>query len=219
MRRLATHVSILARAIAAGPRPGEPVLLVAAATVIIGLGAVGVRAHSLPFLELTPHRVAATVAVRPVRTPQPPIPSPAPAPATHAAMVRPTSPLHRAEGIEVVIATARTLIGRPYRWGASGPDAFDCSGFTSFVWRRAGLELPHNSAAQYASLPRVPVSDLQPGDLVFSGSGRVSHTGLYVGGGMMIDAPETGRSVELEPLRGNLIGASRPALLLPEREA
>jgi cell wall-associated NlpC family hydrolase len=82
------------------------------------------------------------------------------------------------------------------------------------VWRAAGLSLPHSSRQQYASLPRVALTDLQPGDLVFSGSGEIRHVALYIGNGMEIDAPETGGHVGVRRLHSNVIGAARPALLL-----
>jgi len=195
-------------------------MFLASATAIIALGVVLVRgaAVSTPDVEyIAAPKVSlqawATSSPTPVPTKAPAAIVPAPPPLPRA-LVFASSPLTREEGIKVVLAAAHSLIGRPYRYGASGPDAFDCSGFTSYVWRAAGLELPHNSGAQYGSLPRVSLDDLLPGDLVFSGSGGVGHVGLYVGGGQMINSPETGRRVEIEGLRGNLIGAARPALLL-----
>lgn len=210
MKRAYTRVSI---------RADEPALHLAIATVIIGLAAVLIRAHAVPVQTAdVSSLVEGPVSFQAFRLPPPKAvvriertTTPAAAP-VH--VVIPRSPMARAAGLKVVLATAQTLIGRPYRYGAGGPDAFDCSGFTSFVWRAAGLTLPHNSGQQYNSLPRVPVSDLQPGDLVFSGSGRVGHAGLYIGDGKMINAVRTGQYVEIDPLRGNLIGAARPALLL-----
>ena len=88
---------------------------------------------------------------------------------------------------------------------------FDCSGLTSWAWARAGRSLPHSSRAQYASLPHVPLDQLQPGDLVFFGGRSVNHVGLYIGGGMMIHAPHTGAVVETASIyRRGLIGAARP---------
>ncbi|MGH2757982.1 MAG: C40 family peptidase [Actinomycetota bacterium] len=199
-------------------RTGEPAILVASATAIIGVALVLVRGAALPAPDVRYIAAAPEVSLAAWK-PATPAPTAAPkvtAEKEDAAFVPvfARSPLTRTEGIRVVLSTAHALIGRPYRYGASGPGAFDCSGFTSYVWRTAGIELPHNSRAQFGSLPQVSVDSLQPGDLVFSGSGGIGHVGLYVGGGRMINAPQTGRSVEIEPLRGNLIGAARPALLL-----
>ncbi len=100
-------------------------------------------------------------------------------------------------GAGAVIAYARAQLGKPYVWGASGPNAFDCSGLTASAWARAGVGLGHYTGAQWSETSRVPISQLQPGDLVFYGpSGPSSdHVGLYVGGGRMIEAPHTGAVV------------------------
>jgi cell wall-associated NlpC family hydrolase len=201
-------------------RDGESAILLASATAVVALALVLVRGAPVATPDVT--YIAAPKVSLQAWAPRAPTPAPTNAPVAIVpappplppALVFASSPLTREEGIKVVLATAHSLIGRPYRYGASGPDAFDCSGFTSYVWRAAGLELPHRSGAQYGSLPHVPLNALLPGDLVFSGSGGVGHVGLYIGGGQMIDSPETGRRVEIEGLRDNLIGAARPALLL-----
>lgn len=107
---------------------------------------------------------------------------------------------------EIAIATARAQIGKPYRYGSTGPNSFDCSGLTSYAWRAAGVEIPRTSAAQFSGLPRVSLDAMQPGDLVYSRG----HIGLYIGDGQMINSPRTGRNVEISPLHRNLIGAVRP---------
>jgi cell wall-associated NlpC family hydrolase len=108
------------------------------------------------------------------------------------------------------VATARAQIGKPYEWGASGPGSYDCSGLTSYAWGSAGVSLPHSSRAQYSSLPHVARSQLQPGDLVFFGS-PIHHVGIYEGGGMMINAPETGEHVRRDSIgRSDYAGAARP---------
>lgn len=89
------------------------------------------------------------------------------------------------------VAEAQRQLGKPYQWGAAGPDSFDCSGLTMWAWAAAGVSLPHYTGAQYSATTHIPLSDLQPGDLVFFYSG-LSHVGLYVGNGMMIHAPHTG---------------------------
>ncbi|MCW3838599.1 NlpC/P60 family protein [Micromonospora yasonensis] len=84
-------------------------------------------------------------------------------------------------------------VGKPYVYGADGPDGYDCSGLTLAAWRAAGKSLPHNAAMQWDATARISRSSLQPGDLVFySGLG---HVAIYVGGGQIIDAPSAGRNV------------------------
>ncbi len=109
-----------------------------------------------------------------------------------------------------VISVAKKYLGAPYRWGASGPNSFDCSGFTSFVYRQVGVSLPRVSRAQIHAGERVSRSDLKPGDLVFFGS-PIHHVGIYVGGGTMIHSPRTGDVVRFASInRSNYAGASRP---------
>jgi peptidoglycan DL-endopeptidase CwlO len=91
------------------------------------------------------------------------------------------------------VSFAYNHIGDPYQYAADGPGSFDCSGLTMAAWAAAGKSLPHNAAAQYSATARVSKSELQPGDLVFYRS--LGHVGLYVGGGMIIDAPHTGTTV------------------------
>lgn len=109
-----------------------------------------------------------------------------------------------------VVEIAKRYLGAPYRWGAAGPNSFDCSGFTMFVYKQVGVSLPHSSRAQINVGQRVSKSDLKPGDLVFFGS-PIHHVGIYVGGGMYIHAPHTGDVVKISPLnRGDFSGACRP---------
>ncbi len=108
------------------------------------------------------------------------------------------------------VETARAQLGKPYEWGAGGPDSFDCSGLTSYAWSAAGVSLPHSSRAQYSSLPHVSRSQIQPGDLLFYGS-PIHHVGIYEGGGVMINAPETGENVRRDSIgRSDYVGAARP---------
>lgn len=109
-----------------------------------------------------------------------------------------------------VVNIAKRYLGAPYRWAASGPNSFDCSGFTMFVYRQVGVSLPHSSRAQYGSGQRVSRADLQPGDLVFFGS-PIHHVGIYVGGNSYIHSPRTGDVVKISSLgRGDYVGACRP---------
>jgi cell wall-associated NlpC family hydrolase len=107
------------------------------------------------------------------------------------------------------VAIAEQYLGVPYVWGGASPDGFDCSGLVMYVYGQLGVSLPHNAAAQYAMLPHVPTSDLEPGDLVFFYG--LGHVGIYIGGGMMIHAPHTGAVVEIASIggEGSLYGAAR----------
>jgi cell wall-associated NlpC family hydrolase len=100
-------------------------------------------------------------------------------------------------GAAAAVAYARAQIGKPYVYAGVGPDAFDCSGLTMMAWAQGGVSMAHGSQAQYDAFPHVPISALQPGDLVFFGdSGPTNHhVGIYVGGGTMIEAPHTGAFV------------------------
>jgi cell wall-associated NlpC family hydrolase len=102
-------------------------------------------------------------------------------------------------GAAAAVRWAYRQIGKPYVWAADGPDTFDCSGLTQYVWAKAGVYLPHYSGAQIGQGAPVSRTDLRPGDLVFFGS-PIHHVGIYVGGGNMIDAPHTGALVREEPV-------------------
>jgi peptidoglycan DL-endopeptidase CwlO len=100
-------------------------------------------------------------------------------------------------GASAAIAAAESQIGVPYVWGTMNPGvSFDCSGLTAWAWGQAGVYLPHSSAMQAATTPDVARADLQPGDLVFFYS-PISHVGLYIGGGFMIDASHSGPGGEV----------------------
>ncbi len=112
----------------------------------------------------------------------------------------------------IAVETAYAQLGKPYRWGASGPDSFDCSGLTMYSWRKAGVSLPHSSRAQYSATRRVAREDLQPGDLVFFGS-PIHHVGIYVGDGKMVHSPESGKNVRVWTIsRSDYAGAGRPGV-------
>jgi len=109
-----------------------------------------------------------------------------------------------------VLAEAAHLRGAPYVYGAAGPHAFDCSGFTMYVFGRFGVTLPHNAAAQYDRVHRESVADLRPGDLVFfTGSSGIYHVGIYAGNGQMWDAPHSGDHVRRENINSSNILAGR----------
>jgi len=111
----------------------------------------------------------------------------------------------------VAVATARAQIGKPYVWGATGPNSFDCSGLTSYAWKAAGVILPRTSREQYAAGVKVARSALRPGDLVYFGS-PIYHVALYVGNNTMISAPQPGDVVKYQSLNAfsDYAGATRP---------
>ncbi|GLY24878.1 NlpC/P60 family protein [Micromonospora sp. NBRC 101691] len=98
----------------------------------------------------------------------------------------------------VAVRYAYGALGKPYQWGAAGPNGYDCSGLTSAAWRAAGKSLPHNAAMQRNATNRISRGDLRPGDLVFYRG--LGHVALYVGGGKVIHAPTFGRNVELRDI-------------------
>jgi cell wall-associated NlpC family hydrolase len=101
-------------------------------------------------------------------------------------------------------------LGKPYVWGAQGPKSYDCSGLTSQAWAAAGVTIPRTSEDQWAHLPHVPLDLLRPGDLVIYFS-KASHVALYIGGGMVIEAPHPGGVVEVAPIAVDpVLGAVRP---------
>jgi cell wall-associated NlpC family hydrolase len=109
------------------------------------------------------------------------------------------------------LAFARSQLGKPYRFGATGPNAYDCSGLTGAAWRSAGVTLSRTSQAQFHNGRAVSKSELQPGDLVFFYPGSISHVGLYVGNGMIIHAPRPGKSVQYIKMKYMpFAGARRP---------
>ena len=110
------------------------------------------------------------------------------------------------------VAFAYAQLGKPYQWGATGPGSFDCSGLVQAAWAAAGVSIPRTTYEQWAALPHVSTSALEPGDLLYMDG--IGHVVMYVGGGQIIDAPQTGRDVEKVPLAGwyasSLVGAARP---------
>jgi uncharacterized protein YycO len=114
------------------------------------------------------------------------------------------------------ISFAEAQLGKPYQWGGTGPDAFDCSGLVMMGYRAAGVDIPRTSQQQWSWGPRVPASQAEPGDLVFyvGSDGTATapgHVGLVIGGGMMIEAFATGFPVRITPYGDrNPIGFTRP---------
>jgi len=174
--------------------------------------AAAVAAASVPVAATTPAPTGQSVtevAVLPTGTT---LPSPTAAvaqAAPPAAEAPPAPPVRSGDAASVAIAAARAQLGKPYVYGAAGPDSFDCSGLTQWAYGKAGIALSHYTGAQWNEGRHVSQSELAPGDLVFFYS-DLHHVGIYVGGGEMIDAPHSGASVRQEPLFGGYAGAVRP---------
>lgn len=101
-----------------------------------------------------------------------------------------------------VLDYAAKYLGKPYKYGSKGPDSFDCSGFTYYVFKNFGISLASSSSTQYSNTTRVNKSDLLPGDLVFfsNGGSRVGHVGIYVGGGQFIHSSSPGDVVKYDTI-------------------
>jgi cell wall-associated NlpC family hydrolase len=108
--------------------------------------------------------------------------------------------------VQVAISYAVAQLGKPYIWGATGPEGYDCSGLIMMAYQTAGVDLPRTTYQQVdAGIPVYSLSQLQPGDLLFTAGSdgtpdNPGHVGMYIGSGTVIDAPQTGQDVELTPL-------------------
>lgn len=108
----------------------------------------------------------------------------------------------------IAVAAAESRVGDPYVWGADGPDYFDCSGLVMWAYAQAGVYLPHYSGSQYDDTIQIPISDIEPGDLVFPADPG-EHVAMYIGNGEIVQAPYTGANVEIVPLTSFFVLASR----------
>jgi hypothetical protein len=117
--------------------------------------------------------------------------------------------------LSTALTAAVSRVGKAYVWGGTGPDGFDCSGLVGWSFAAAGVHLPRTAAEQAQAGPAVPLSQIQPGDLLFwsydpADPAFIDHVAIYLGNGQMIEAPQTGFSVHvLAVQRGHLVGAVR----------
>ena len=145
-----------------------------------------------PAGTLAPAAITTTVPP-PATTTPPPAPNVAPGGSSTAA---------------TAVQAALSRVGDPYVWGAAGPGAFDCSGLVMWAYAQAGVYLPHYSGAQYADTTHIPMSALQPGDLVFPANPG-QHVAMYIGNGEIVQAPYTGADVQVVPLSSFFVLASQ----------
>ncbi len=122
--------------------------------------------------------------------------------------VESTPVVSESSAASAAVAAAESRVGDPYVWGAAGPSAFDCSGLVMWAYEQAGVSLPHFSGAQFSDTTEIPMSDLQPGDLVFPANPG-EHVAMYIGGGDIVQAPYTGADVQIVPLSSFFVLASR----------
>jgi cell wall-associated NlpC family hydrolase len=109
----------------------------------------------------------------------------------------------------IALRYALEKVGDPYVWAAAGPNAFDCSGLVVWAYAQEGIELPHYTGDLWNEGEHVSENDLEPGDLVFFYA-DISHVGIYIGDGLMVDAPQTGEDVKVQPINQDpYVGAVR----------
>jgi peptidoglycan DL-endopeptidase CwlO len=161
--------------------------------------ATAVAAQEAAQQEAANEAAAAEAAQAAVATPAPVV---APAPTTAVASGAGGSAVHAAE----------TQLGVPYVWADASPGGgFDCSGLTMWAWGQAGVNLPHSAQAQYDSVEHVGMNDLQPGDLIFyADGGYIYHVVMYVGGGQVIQAQDTGTNIMFTSIPPGAYAAGRP---------
>ena len=114
-------------------------------------------------------------------------------------LFQPTSVVPSSNAASIALQWARNELGKPYVFGAAGPNAFDCSGLMTYIFGKAGVSLPHSAAAQYDVTQRISYSQLQPGDLVFYYQ-PIDHVGIYIGGGNIIVADNPSVPVKIDSL-------------------
>jgi cell wall-associated NlpC family hydrolase len=123
--------------------------------------------------------------------------------------------------VATAIAFAVRQVGKPYLWGAAGPNAFDCSGLVFAAYAAAGIGIARTTFGWRQDGPTVPLSSIQPGDLLFSAGSdgtpaKPGHVVMYLGGGQIVQAPQRGEDVQIDPLSlAGVVVATRPADLIP----
>ncbi|WP_283135491.1 C40 family peptidase [Rhizohabitans arisaemae] len=153
--------------------------------------------------------------INPVYTERKAVPPAAPPAAPPAGPAVDSGSLVTPEQVKTALLAAGSKLGRPYVWGAEGPDSFDCSGLVQWAYAQAGVTVPRVTHQQWAAGPQVPFDQLQPGDLIFwrhdpTNPGYISHVAIYWGEGMMIVAPRSGDVVKMSPVTTrNLAGVVR----------
>lgn len=153
----------------------------------------------------------------PPETTPPPEPSPTTPPSSDPYGLGTGSQRGSAAQGEAAVAWALAQVGKPYQWGGSGPNAFDCSGLTSQAWRAAGVPINRTSRDQYRQVRKITYDSMRPGDLIFYGSvgsdpGSITHVAMYIGNGQVVEAPRPGLTVRVTPVRwsGTMPFAGRP---------
>lgn len=134
-------------------------------------------------------------------SPQPVVVPAASPPLVHMHLPSQAATYEPSVGSEIVIR-AISLLGAPYKWGGSGPAAFDCSGLVHYIHNELGIDVPRTAEEQFRAATRVDIDDLEPGDLLFFKirGRRVSHVAIYAGSNRFVHAPQTGRPIELRTL-------------------
>jgi hypothetical protein len=186
------------------PRPRPPVVSGLAVLILVTVGFALVAPHARTIrAALAAGKLPALELPGPLpRLDLPDLPRPAPKRATPARLSPPA-------GAAVAFALAQR--GKPYRWGAEGPHAFDCSGLTWAAWRRAGVGIPRTAAGQLAGLPRV-AGPLRPGDLLVYRTDGPSrrHVAIVSAPGRMVEARGRGIPIRQTRIRRDFLGAVRP---------
>ncbi|HYT09823.1 MAG TPA: NlpC/P60 family protein, partial [Mycobacteriales bacterium] len=204
-----TAAALVAAAPAASPRPTPP-LQSTAVVVPQGLAWPGWRVEDpaeqpQELGRLLERERRAPASVPPLLAWRAAPPPPAARPA-RVVPFRPAAPVTAGpEAVAVALAFALDQVGKPYVWGAEGPDAYDCSGLTQRSYAEAGVLLPRTAAEQAQVGQPVALADLRPGDLVFwaydpANPATVHHVALYAGDGLVVQAPQPGEFVEVTPL-------------------
>lgn len=157
--------------------------------VLSGGLAVAVAVPALPAVVASPAAAAPAIAAAQSQTS---------IPAVATEKRRKNSSSRAAARARVVISRGYALRGVPYRYGGSTPSGFDCSGFTSYVYRKAGVSIPRTASAQRRAAKWISRSSARAGDLVFfHKGGRVYHVGIYAGGNRVLHSPRPGKRVEV----------------------